>query len=52
MSKIKTLLIEDEKICLITLQSLLSKHFDEIEVIGTAGTVEEGKEKIKTLHPT
>jgi len=51
MSKIKTLLIEDEKISLITLQSLLHKHFEEIEVVGTAGTVRESKEKIKSLHP-
>lgn len=51
MSKIKTLLVEDEKISLITLQTLLNKHFEEIEVVGTASSVNESKDKIKALHP-
>jgi hypothetical protein len=45
MGKIKTFLIEDEKISLIMLQSLLHIHFEEVEVIGTASTVKESKEK-------
>nr|NQU92783.1 response regulator [Bacteroidota bacterium] len=51
MSKIRTLLVEDERISLITLKSLLTKHFEEIEVIGTAGSVAESIEKITELKP-
>jgi|GEM_PF-1226579 len=51
MNKIKTLLVEDEKISLITLKTLLNTHFSEIEVVGTAGSVAESIEKIGQLNP-
>ncbi len=51
MNKIKTLLVEDEKISLMTLKTLLSTHFSEIDVVGTAGSVAESIEKINQLNP-
>jgi len=51
MQKIRTLLVEDEKISLITLKALLSKHFEEIEVIDSAGTVSKSIQKIRALKP-
>lgn len=51
MNKIRTLLVEDDRISLITLKTLLSKHFEEIEVIGSAGTVSESIQKISDLKP-
>ncbi|MCF8365685.1 MAG: response regulator [Bacteroidales bacterium] len=51
MQKIRTLLVEDEKISLITLKTLLLKHFEEIEVIDSAGTVSESIQKIREQNP-
>jgi len=51
MQKIRTLIVEDEKISLITLKALLSKHFEEIEVIDSAGTVSESILKIRGQNP-
>ena len=51
MQTIRTLLVEDEKIALITLKSLLEKHFSEIEVVGSAGSVSESIQKIRDVKP-
>lgn len=47
--KIKTILIDDEKNSLIILQKLLEKHSENIEIIATGQSVEEGI-KIIDLH--
>ena len=51
MNKIKTLLVDDEKISLITLKTLINTHFSEIEVVGMAGSVADAIDKINQLNP-
>lgn len=50
-SLIKTVLVEDEKKSLLTLQSLLERYCPDVLVIGTAGTVAEGLQVIADCGP-
>lgn len=50
-SLIKTVLVEDEKKSLLTLQSLLERYCPDVLVIGTAGTVAEGLQVITDCGP-
>lgn len=48
---IQTVLIEDEKKSLKTLETMLGRYCPEIEITGTAGTVHDGKQTIEKLNP-
>lgn len=49
--KVKTVLIEDEKKSLLTLQKLLERYCPQIYVAGTAGTVSEGEQVLLEVQP-
>jgi two-component system, LytTR family, response regulator len=51
MNKVKTILVDDESRGLSSLQKLLELNCNEIEVIATAGSAAEAKEKINQLRP-
>ena len=51
MTKIKTILVDDEPRGLTSLQKLLEMNCDEVEVISCCGSAAEAKEKIAQLHP-
>jgi two-component system LytT family response regulator len=51
MSKIKTILVDDEPRGLTSLEKLLQMNCDEVEVISCCGNAAEAKEKITQLHP-
>lgn len=48
---IKTVLVEDEKKSLKTLQTLLKRYCPEVEVAGVAGCVSEAKQVIEKISP-
>ncbi len=48
---IKTVIVEDEKKSLMTLQSLLERYCPDILIVGTAANVAEGLEVIPSLQP-
>ncbi len=50
-NRIRTVLVEDEKKSLMTLQSLLEKYCPDVMVVGTASNVAEGLEVIPKLEP-
>lgn len=50
-SKIRTIIIEDEHKSLLTLQTLLERYCQEVQVIGTGNSVETGLRVIKELEP-
>lgn len=49
--KIRTILIEDERKSLLTLQTLLERYCPEIKIIGTGNCVEAGVRVIQELQP-
>jgi two-component system LytT family response regulator len=51
MTKIKTILVDDEPRGLTSLQKLLQMNCDDVEVISCCGSAAEAKEKIAQLHP-
>ena len=51
MSKIKTLLVDDEPISTKHLKALLEKYAPDIDVIASANNIENALEKIYTLKP-
>ncbi len=51
MTKIKTLLVDDEPRGLSSLQKLLEYNCPELEIIGTSSNVDDAKEKISQLKP-
>jgi len=51
MTKIRTIIVEDEKKSLLTLQSLIKRYCGDIEVIGTGGSVKEAYEVITAGKP-
>ncbi len=51
MTKIKTLLIDDEPISIRHLKSILVKSCPEIEVVATSNHIEDALEKILTIRP-
>lgn len=51
MTKIKTLLIDDEPISIRHLKSILIKNCPEIEVIATSSHIEDALEKVLTTKP-
>lgn len=51
MSRIKTILVDDEPRGLSSLQRLLDYNCPEIEVIATCGSADEAKKKITQLKP-
>lgn len=51
MTKIKTILVDDEPRGLSSLHKLLQLNCPEAEVIGYAGNADEAKEKIEALKP-
>jgi two-component system LytT family response regulator len=51
METIKTILVDDEKNSLTTLQMLLERYCPEVEIIGTAQNVEESIKIIDELKP-
>ncbi len=51
MKKIRTVLIEDEKKSLLTLQSLLERYCPELEIIGTGASVKQGYEVLSSSNP-
>jgi two-component system LytT family response regulator len=48
---IRTVIIDDDKTSLLTLQSLLVKHFPEVSIIGTAMTVKDAIALIDEVKP-
>ncbi len=50
-SKIRTVIIEDERKSLLTLQTLLERYCPEVEVIGAGRSVEEGIRVLESLKP-
>jgi len=50
-SKIRTVLVEDERKSLMTLETLLQRYCPEVEVVGTARSVEEGMAVIRREDP-
>ena len=51
MSKTRTVLIDDEKSSLIILEKLIEKNLPELEIIGTAQSVEQAVKLINELKP-
>jgi len=51
MSKTRTVLIDDEKSSLIILEKLIEKNLPELEIIGTAQSVEQAVKLINKLKP-
>ena len=51
MNKIKTLLIDDEQGALTALRTIIETESPELDIIGTAGSVDEAYQKIRTLQP-
>jgi two-component system LytT family response regulator len=51
MQKIRTVIVDDEKNSIITVQKLAEKYTPEIEVVGTAQSVAEAVEVIKEKKP-
>ncbi|MBK7690169.1 MAG: response regulator transcription factor [Bacteroidetes bacterium] len=51
MSKIKTLLVDDEPLSIKHLKTILTKHCEDLDIVGSASHVEEALEKIITLKP-
>ena len=49
--KIRTVLIEDERKSLMTLETLLERYCPEVLVVGTARNVEEGFEVLRRTEP-
>lgn len=49
--KIRSVIIEDEHKSLLTLRTLLERYCPEIEVVGTAGSVEAGIRVLKEVGP-
>jgi len=50
-SRIRTIIVEDERKSLLTLETLLERYCPTVEVIGSARSVEEGVLTIQNLHP-
>lgn len=50
-SKIRTVLVEDERISMLMLEALLQRYCPEVEIAGMARCVEEGIEVIKEIKP-
>ena len=50
-SLIRTVIVEDERKSLLTLQSLLQRYCPDIEIVGTAESVKEGLETIPQVNP-
>ncbi len=48
---IRTILIDDERLNILTLRSLLAKHFPNVEIIGTGSNVAEGVKIINETEP-
>ena len=48
---IKTLIIEDEQKSRDVLLKIIEKNCPELNIVGTAGNVTEGVDKIKNLKP-
>jgi len=48
---IKTLIIEDEAQAISALKAEIAAHCPEIEILGTAGSISEGVDKIRILQP-
>jgi len=51
MKKIRTLVIDDEKNCLIALQALIKRYCPELEIEGIASNVKEAIEQINLIKP-
>lgn len=51
MRKYKTVIVEDELQCLETLELLIEKYCPEIEIVGTACSIKDGKEIITKEDP-
>ncbi len=49
--KVKTLIVDDEPLARMRMNSMLAEFGDTIEVIGEAGSATQAIEKIKELHP-
>ncbi len=49
--KTSTIIIDDERMNILTLKNLLVNHFPEIDIIATAKNVAEGVEVIDKFHP-
>lgn len=49
--KVKTLIVDDEPLARMRMQSMLAKFDDDIEIVGEAGSAMEAVEQIKALHP-
>ncbi len=50
-SKIRTVLVEDERKSMLTLETLLQRYCPEVEIAGMARCVEEGLSVIKDTNP-
>jgi len=49
--KIRTVLIEDERKSMMTLETLLERYCPEVEIVGTGKNVEEGVNVLTEKHP-
>ncbi|MFO7617170.1 MAG: LytTR family DNA-binding domain-containing protein [Bacteroidales bacterium] len=50
-TRIRTVIVEDERKSLLTLETLLNRYCPEVEVVGSARSVEEGLFTLKELNP-
>lgn len=50
-NKIRTVLIEDERKSMMTLQTLLERYCPEVEIVGTGSNVEQGIKVLREQHP-
>ncbi|HVI44712.1 MAG TPA: LytTR family DNA-binding domain-containing protein [Chitinophaga sp.] len=51
MSDIRAIIVDDEQHCIDALQTMLQKKCPGVEVVGTAQSVREAKDKVDELHP-
>jgi two-component system LytT family response regulator len=49
--KIRTVLIEDERKSMMTLETLLERYCPEVEIVGTGSNVEQGIKVLNDSHP-
>lgn len=51
MSSIRAVIVDDEDLARENLRMILTEHFPEVTVIGTAGGVQEGVDLIRNMQP-
>lgn len=49
--KIRTLIVDDEPLARVRMNSMLAEYADDFDIVGEAGSASQAVEQIKALHP-